>query len=155
MTAGIVDVVAHGSAHHRHGRTARLVLLLTTLIGLAAMHTLGHHGPHLGADHHRGHPAAMAPDPAIAVADGLMCAGDGCGVILTAPMSGGHGPGGWDVCVAVLVAFAVLLLAATVLRARRAGATAHRGGPSSAARPRGPPTGRVGLTLATVSVLRT
>jgi hypothetical protein len=152
-----VNVVAHGSTHDRHGRIARLLLLLATLFGLAAMHTLGHHGPHLPAGHHSSHPATMADNPA---ADGVIraadaCGTDRCGTVLAAPISGGHGLAGWDVCVAVLVGFAVLLLAAGLLRSGRAAGTAHRTGRSGPARPRAPPPVRVGLTFATVSVLRT
>jgi hypothetical protein len=76
-------------------------------------------------------------------------------VVLAGPMSGHHGMSGWDVCLAVLVAFAVLLLAAALLHARRTGATAHRTGRPARTGPRAPPPRRVGLTLATVSVLRT
>lgn len=49
------------------GRWARLALLLCTLVGLAAMHTLGHgahsggtHGGHDGAAPRDGHPVAVA-----------------------------------------------------------------------------------------------
>ncbi|MFB9445869.1 hypothetical protein Dvina_32240 [Dactylosporangium vinaceum] len=138
-----------GSAHVRPGRTARVMLLLATLFGLAAMHTLGHHGPHLSlGHHHRDHPAVMAED-APATAAVMRAAAE-----LTAPIRGGDRPSGWDLCVAVLVAFTVLLLAALLLRARRAAATPSRAGRSSPAQPRGPPVRRFGLSLATVSVLR-
>lgn len=159
--AGTVDLVAHGSTHDRPGRTARLMLLLATLLGLAAMHTLGHHGPHVTPGHHDRHPAAgvvmsaagiVMSDAGVVMSAAEAC---GCGAILAAPMPGGDGTGGWDVCLAVLVAFAVLLLAAVLLRASRAAATAHQPGRSGSVRPRGPPAGRVGLLLATVSVLRT
>ncbi|MFD0578414.1 DUF6153 family protein [Dactylosporangium darangshiense] len=131
--------MAHGSAHDRLGRTARLVLLLATLVGLAAMHTLGHDGPHLTTPAHTGHMATAAHDAPV----------------LDGPANGHHGMSGWDVCLAVLVAFAVLLLAAALLHGRRAAGAAHLTGRTARTGPRAPPPRRVGLTLATVSVLRT
>lgn len=72
----------------RVGRTARLVLLLCTLIGLTAMHSLGHAGEPTGGQmsahmalSSQGRPAVPGTDP---------CAGDGCEHLTT---SGGmpHG----------------------------------------------------------------
>jgi hypothetical protein len=135
------------------------MLLLASLLGLAAMHNLGHHGLHLAAGHHPNHPVAMVRQPvaeavdiAVRATDGC---DDGCGAVLTAPTSGGDGVDGWDVCLAALVGFAVPLLAAVLLQARWAAATVHPGGRFVLRHPRGPPSGRVALTLATASVLRT
>lgn len=88
----------------------------------------------------------MAETPVDAAADDVMgtaddCGADSCGVVLAAPMTSGHAMADWDVCVAVLVAFAVLLLAAVLLRKRRADTTAHRAGLFGPARPSGQ-TGR-------------
>ncbi len=165
-----------------------MLLLLVTLVGLAAMHTLGH-----GTAAH----AAMTPMPAhataaegtatmadgtVTMADGTVTMADGTatmadGTATTAgapaevvPWSGcpdGHcarlsapparhdaGMDWWDVCVAVLTALGVLLvlfwLAGVVSRRRAAGLSHFRAGAAS----RGPPVRGLGLTLATVSVMR-
>ncbi|TWG22027.1 hypothetical protein FHX75_12546 [Micromonospora palomenae] len=205
------------------GWWARLLLLACTLLGLAAMHTIGH-GTHSVASHPDGHaavsqrapvaqaarseavpvahgatPAAVpavqaAPPEAIPAAHGAApaavpivhvagpvsfagqgggvvvgdCSGVGCervaadqsararprgAVALPADQPGGA-PSGWSVCLAVLGAFTVALLLATLLlgRARPAVDTRHPSGPSRG--PRAPPPRPVGLRLATVSVLR-
>ncbi|MEH1057282.1 hypothetical protein V6U89_19020 [Micromonospora sp. CPCC 206171] len=180
------------------GWWARLFLLACTLLGLAAMHTIGH-GTHSVASHPDGHAAAgsqrlmvvqatlpeavpvahsaapetvpvahsAAPETVPAAhgagpvsfagqAGGVMvadCAGDGCGRAAPADQPGGA-PSGWSVCLAVLGAFTVALLLATLLlgRARPAVHTRHASGPSRG--PRAPPPRPVGLRLATVSVLR-
>ncbi|MFG2053862.1 hypothetical protein ACGFI9_07490 [Micromonospora sp. NPDC048930] len=160
------------------GRWVRLLLLLCTLVGLTAMHTLGH-GGHAPADQDTGHGiahhpapvepatpaglAAMADLPAIAgmaVHPGLAgmapdCAGDGCAVRALPLGHLGGDPSGWSVCLAVLGAFAVALLAAVLLRAR-----SHTAGPTVdgpfrvASGSRAPPTRPYGLRLAAASVLR-
>jgi hypothetical protein len=147
------------AAEGRLGRTARFLLLLATLLGLTAMHTLGHGGPHGAAAHDQtataGHTAAAASTALMMTATGR-CLSDGCEVLLTGPASGHGGMTGWDVCLAILVAFAVVLLTAALLRTRAGtGLPAARGGTAGHAGPRAPPPRAVGLTLATVSVLRT
>ncbi|MFG1761393.1 hypothetical protein [Micromonospora echinofusca] len=164
-------------------RGARLLLLVGTLLGLAAMHTIGHDS------HQTGHPAnpsahiAVAPVPHAAVVPAphaaralvppsqgvaaphavgaaleavVGCPG-GCASEELLPAGGGTGGGlpGWGVCLAVLGAFAAALLLAALLsvRVRAVGPT---GGGSVGAfpPPRAPPPRPVGLRLATVSVLR-
>ncbi|WP_446212477.1 hypothetical protein [Micromonospora sp. IBSANI012] len=156
------------------GWWARLLLLACTLLGLAAMHTIGH-GTHSVASHPDGHaavsqraPVAQAALPeAVPVAHGAVpeavpvahvagpasFADQGGVVALPADQPGGA-PSGWSVCLAVLGAFTVALLLATLLlrRARPAVATRHPSGPSRG--PRAPPPHPVGLRLASVSVLR-
>jgi hypothetical protein len=157
------------------GWWARLLLLACTLLGLAAMHTIGH-GTHSVASHPDGHAAAVsqramvaqaALPEAVAVAHGaaheaipvahvagpVSFAGQIGAVALPADQPGGASSG-WSVCLAVLGAFTVALLLATLLlgRARPAVATRHPSGPSRG--PRAPPPRPVGLRLATVSVLR-
>jgi hypothetical protein len=167
------------------GRWARLVLLLCTLVGLAAMHTLGH-GGHDAAAHPAAHAAARhvaepvirqvvaeraepvmrqaggehsgavrAIGPVLGTVAGRVadCAGDGCGRVLASPAgpSGGHLPA-WSVCLAVLTAFAVLLLVAVLARRRPVGGWATPAAPR-VPEPRAPPPRPVGLRLA-ASVLR-
>ncbi|SCF44908.1 hypothetical protein GA0074696_6079 [Micromonospora purpureochromogenes] len=174
------------------GWCTRLLLLACTLLGLAAMHTIGH-STHSVASHPDGHAAAMSlramaaqaalPD-AVPVIHGAGpvsfagqvggvamgdCSGDGCGRAAPADQRASARPGGavalpadqpgdaplgWSVCLAVLGAFTVALLVATLLlgRARPAVATRHASGRSRG--PRAPPPRPVGLRLATVSVLR-
>jgi hypothetical protein len=149
------------------GRVARLVLLACTLLGLAAMHTIGHSAVGHGAGHYDevGDPptsaaevlGAMAqaaggtPD-LLAALDG--CAGDGCAHAALMP-SGDGGMGGWELCVAVLSAFAVAVLLVALLLAAVTGRFAPPAGRRRGiAAPRGPPVRQFGLTLATVSVLR-
>ncbi|MFC8615457.1 hypothetical protein ACFT9M_03405 [Micromonospora purpureochromogenes] len=156
------------------GWWARLLLLACTLLGLAAMHTIGH-GTHSVASHPDGHAAVSqratvaqaalreavpvahgaAPEavPVTHVAGPVSFAGQVGAVALPADHSGGA-PSGWSVCLAVLGAFTAALLLATLLlgRARTAVDTRHPSGPSRG--PRAPPPRPVGLRLATVSVLR-
>ncbi|MGR6316916.1 DUF6153 family protein [Micromonospora soli] len=134
------------------GRWVRLLLLLCTLVGLTAMHTLGH-GAHGSADHTAGHPSAAPVELVVGMVQD--CPGDGCHVRalpLTDPA--GH-PSGWSVCLAVLGAIAAALLVAVLLRARSRAVGPTVGGPlRSAFVPRAPPPRRYGLRLAAVSVLR-
>ena len=149
------------------GRVARLVLLACTLLGLAAMHTIGHSAAGHRAGHHDevGHPpihaaeilgvmaqAAGGAEDLLAGSDG--CAGDGCVHAALMP-SGDGGMGGWELCVAVLSAFAVAVLLAALLLAAVTGRFAPPAGRRRGiTAPRGPPVQPFGLTLATVSVLR-
>ncbi|WP_157740054.1 DUF6153 family protein [Micromonospora narathiwatensis] len=138
------------------GRWVRLLLLLCTLVGLAAMHTLGH-GAHGAAGRSGGHdgghiggrPAAAAPTMVES------CPGDGCHAGVLPLRDLGGDPSGWSVCLAVLGAFAVALLVAVLLRAGSRPGGLTLGGPARAARgPRAPPPRPYGLRLATASVLR-
>lgn len=132
------------------GRWVRLLLLLCTLVGLTAMHTLGH-GAHSPSGHLAGHPAGHTAAVAM-VAD---CVGDGCPARALPPADPGGDPSGWSVCLAVLGAFAVALLVVVLLRTgSRAAVAAARGALRHPTGPRAPPPRLYGLRLATTSVLR-
>ncbi|MER7416654.1 hypothetical protein ABT346_07675 [Micromonospora peucetia] len=157
-------------------RRARLLLLVCTLIGLAAMHTIGHDSHPTGhsaepsahavagpGPHPDGADATMPPrhDTALAyvvvaalqaVAD---CPGDCTSDRLLPFGDAGGGLPGWGVCLAVLGAFAVTLLVAALLSAGvRAVGPPGRRSVGSLPSPRAPPLRPVGLRLATVAVLR-
>ncbi|WP_146230998.1 DUF6153 family protein [Micromonospora sicca] len=147
------------------GRWVRLLLLLSTLVGLAAMHTLGH-GAHASGGHRAGHEtqraghhldlsAVLAEAVATVAAAVADCPGDGCharALPLTGPKDDRSG---WSVCLAVLGAFAVALLVAVLLRAgSRPVGRAARGSPRPACGPRAPPPRPFALRLVTASVLR-
>jgi uncharacterized protein DUF6153 len=129
----------------------RWVLLVCTLVGLAAMHTIGHTGP--GSHIH-----SAAASSAVAGMAGMTEATRAASA--AAPCLDGHcdGHGAMDVfsvCMAVLqglgVAVLLALLLLTVLRGLgrlRPWAFADTGVP------RGPPVRRTGLTIAAISVLR-
>jgi hypothetical protein len=150
----------------RIGRIARLVLLACTLFGLAVMHTIGHSGM-AHADHH--HDAASADSrqivtlAAVAAGESSMtpadsdgCAADGC--MHQAAMSAGDGGqmDRWGLCVAIMTAFVIAVLLVALLLSAVAGRSPPRSGRDRRRTlPRAPPWPRVGLTLATVSVLRT
>ncbi|RZU53187.1 hypothetical protein EV385_5077 [Krasilnikovia cinnamomea] len=130
------------------GHLARLLLLACTVLGVAALHTIGHAG--LG-DLDRHHPAAAS-----VVVEGLGgCDGDGC--LHHAAGSGGAADTSrwWEVCVAILGALAACVLAARQW-SRARGAAVEVSVPAR----RRPPPHRVrgptaGLILATAAVLRT
>lgn len=160
------------------GPWARLVVLLGTLLGLAAMHTLGH-GAHASGADPAAHPVAgHAVSAAAAMGTTADCPGDGCGHHAAGPARAagpatavlplayaparvlplgdpGGEPSGWSVCLAVLGAFAVVLLIAVSLRAgSRASGPAPRGALRPAWGPRAPPVRPYGLRLVAASVLR-
>jgi Family of unknown function (DUF6153) len=136
------------------GRLARWVLLACMLVGLAAMHSLGHGGGM--------HAAAMLADEhyAISTTAAASHAGSSMRDVFPQlnPSTGGSGDdmAGWSVCLAVLGGFAVAVLLAALLVAAAGrydpvGVLTGRSG----AGPRAPPDRvPVGLALATVSVLR-
>jgi hypothetical protein len=134
------------------GRIARLVLLGCTLFGLAAMHTIGHSGVHGGKPH--GSPAVAT---VLTVATSIVAPDDcDCDHAATAaqPLRGA-GMGGWELCVAVLSAFAIAMLLVALLLAAATGRHSPRSARGRRPAPRAPPGLPFGLTLATVSVLRT
>jgi hypothetical protein len=140
----------------------RWLLLCATLVGLAAMHTLGHdgfgHGMAMSRDradpashaamwtaaahqHHAG-PSVLSPCQA------------GCDHLAAGHPGNGH-PEGWSVCLAVLAALAAVVLLAWL---RRPTGRANR--PAAPGRhlgvgPRAPPRPRLALRLVELSVLRT
>lgn len=123
----------------RFGRSALLALLVATVFGLVAMHSLGHGGRHAPAA--AAHHVASAP----MAADDLVMwpAGE---EHPDAPM--------WEICLAVLAGLAVVAMAGALLRVRRLPASAVAGhfyAPRPSARA---PTAPVGLTMAAMSVLR-
>ncbi|MDI6101395.1 DUF6153 family protein [Actinoplanes sp. NEAU-A12] len=132
------------------GFITRWVLLVCTLVGLAAMHTIGHTGPTGGM-----HPAAASTATVMVGVPGAVAA-----VSAAAPCLDGHcdGHGSMDpfsVCMAVLQGLAVAVLLAVLLLTVLGG----HGRPHAAARPaagapRAPPARRTGLTIAEISVLR-
>ncbi|MEU7620291.1 hypothetical protein AB0B27_29965 [Micromonospora rifamycinica] len=160
------------------GRWLRLLLLVGTLLGLSAMHTLGHDA-HVADGHPAGH-GASAEDPHRPVAkpdapaDRSSARGSmtvpadpvrggpavdlavaGCGAGCAAAMPGGSSgtpSTPWSVCLAVLGALTVAVLVLLfVVRSRPAGVSRP---PSRPRGPRAPPPRPLGLRLATVSVLR-
>ncbi|TDB73908.1 hypothetical protein [Micromonospora sp. KC723] len=151
------------------GWWARLLLFAATLLGLAAMHTIGH-GTHTG-NHPAGHAVAPehadrfgAVDALPAVFAGAVpvsvvavdCPGGGCPDPAALPAGDpGGSPSGWSVCLAVLGALtmAVLLVLLLLPGRDRPGIGARRPAVRSPG-PRAPPGRPVGLRLATVSVLR-
>ncbi|SFJ47944.1 hypothetical protein SAMN05216275_109114 [Streptosporangium canum] len=146
----------------------RLLLLITLVLGIAGMHTLGH------ADHGRDRPGAaghgVAAEHGKILSDttgrGMAAARRGPGPALVSPPA----PESWDgrrvsdtdgdlprldpasVCLAVLTALLVLLLGALWARRRapRAGTVALASSPPVAR----PPPRRTALRLARLSVLR-
>ena len=132
------------------GRAARWLLLACTLIGLAVMHVLGHGGPHAVTVHSHGSTAVSG----VSMSPADLCAGDGCLLAYAWSSGSGHGASDWSVCLAVLGGLGLVVMA-LLLGARAArGATPALGSRHRWGRPRAPPGLDVGLTLATVSVLR-
>lgn len=142
------------------------MLLVSTVFGLATMHTLGHAGVH-PATSTMASPAVAAD--AMAISDcagchthGATTASDcgGCGGQDAVALSGcgrcdGHGAmGAWTVCLAVLGGLAIVVLVALLLGG-------HRNRPGVGGRavtfggtPRSPPSALVGLTVASTALLR-
>jgi hypothetical protein len=134
-------------------RVTRWLLLVCTVFGLTAMHTLGHAGT---AGH--GHPgAAVSPAQPMTVAPATMpeltaatCTGDHC-----PGMPAHSGLDGWSVCLAVLTGLATVALLAILLFMviRPAGSALRRCVPPGRL-PRAPPRHTAGLTITAATVLR-
>lgn len=139
------------------GRMARFMVLACTLLGLAAMHTIGHGIADHGVMDH-GLPGVRhvaTTVSAMAAGDVDDCAADGCGHAVVAPHTRHGGMGDWALCVAVLSALAVAaLLVALLLRAATGRRAADDGGRRRVVAPRGPPALPYGLSVAAMSVLR-
>jgi hypothetical protein len=130
------------------GRWLRLILLACTLVGLAAMHTLGHGH----TDLHVRHPPMTGA--AVVVAPPGPCPDDGC---LAAFSGSGHredGMGGWSVCLAILTAWVVAILLAWALGSAAVGPRTRWRQAAGLMSGRDPPD-RIGLRLAAAAVMRT
>ncbi|MEV4761490.1 hypothetical protein AB0J89_02515 [Micromonospora chokoriensis] len=154
-----------GVSAARGGWVVRFLLLAATLIGLAAMHSLGHGvampGGHAGHGMHPvGHPVTapaadlMSGAVAMSVAVRNGCAGDGCAGLAAPGGSPGHTPS-WAICLAVVGGFGVALaMAGALLLCRSASTIVDRRQPPVTAS-RGPPAAlKVGQRVTAVSVLR-
>ncbi|WP_199512034.1 hypothetical protein [Nucisporomicrobium flavum] len=137
------------------GRAVRWILLFCTVFGLATMHTLGHSGVHR---HAHGHPPATATATAGSVPMATAAAGPGAVAAEHCPDGRCHdhgGMNGWAVCLAVLGGLAVAVLLAALLLTPRRGLLAWGRDRRAGLRvPRPPPRRWLGLTVASVSVLR-
>jgi hypothetical protein len=130
------------------GQTARWLLLICTLFGLAAMHTLGHAS--MPMDTHADHAGVSSADAGPTAA----------GTVMTAPCpdghcGGGHGMDAWSVCLAILGGLALVVLIGALLSRRSRSTGPHKrisAGPPAA---RAPPGRRYqGLRVASLAVLR-
>lgn len=164
------------------GRLARFLLLVGTLIGLAAMHSLGHHtslrmanvadhdSPATAAHTHahvlmaseQGSPVEMTgavPALAAPVAEVFgvrWCGADDCVRLGPAPDQQHRDDGvGWMACMAVVTVFGLVLALGAALLGQRAGRWSDLPLLARVAGSRGPPARTVGLVLASTSVLRT
>ncbi|MBQ0990005.1 hypothetical protein KBX08_07855 [Micromonospora sp. H61] len=140
----------------RTGHLVRFVLLACTLIGLAAMHSLGHDPSSMQSD--GGHSGHSSPTTAVlappAAQDG--CTSDTCDQQTVTPA--GHGNGhmpGWQVCLAVVTALSLAVVLGLLLFTRTSRAHTRIRSACRATSCRAPPARRLGLHLASVSVLRT
>ena len=137
----------NAAASARAGSLTRWVLLVCTLAGLAAMHTIGHTGP--GGGMHTAAVSGMTGMTETVPAISAM-----------RPCLDGHcdGHGAMDplsVCMAVLQGLAVAVLLALLLLAVVGGRGRLRPWARAATgAPRAPPVRRTGLTIAAISVLR-
>lgn len=141
--------------------TVRWLLLAWTLLGLAAMHTLGHTGaghsmamPQPPAVHRLQTTAMMLAEHAVHVSApaGQACASS-CAHVSDGFPAGGH-PDSWSVCLAILAALAVVVVVGWLLRAATVRGGANRSMRPLSVTPRAPPLPGVGLRLADLSVLR-
>ncbi|MCG5466782.1 DUF6153 family protein [Micromonospora sp. NPDC053740] len=137
----------------RTGHLVRFVLLACTLIGLAAMHSLGHDPLSMRSDSGHSSPttAVLAPP---AAQDG--CTSDTCDQQTVTPA--GHGNGhmpGWQVCLAVVTALSLAVVLGLLLFTHTSRAHTRIRSACCATSCRAPPARRLGLHLASVSVLRT
>ncbi|GIH95187.1 DUF6153 family protein [Planobispora siamensis] len=152
-----------GQARRFTGWVSRLLMLVALVLGVAAMHTLGHLDHHQGygaTPGHEGAHAPPAPPPTVAVDVGVDVgagagAGAGAGVGQEASGLGGTLPrlDPASVCLAVLPSLLLLLMAAVLLRARHRRNTGAIGARPGARGARSPPR-RTAVRLARLSVLR-
>ena len=129
-----------------------MLLLACTILGIASLHALGHHGTGHAESSAAGVQVGHVPEPE-AIAD-APCDADGCHWLAS---TGGHPPRQsslWDVCLAVMTGSLVLILARSLVSA--AAFRVVPAGRSRSARllPRPPPRQRLGLKITAVSALR-
>jgi hypothetical protein len=134
------------------GHVARLLLLACTVLGVAALHTIGHTGL-TGPGGHR--PAAASAVPAIVAGDLGDCDGDGCLHLAAGPAGAADTSRWWEVCVAVLSALAAGALAVRLWALLRGAAVTVAGPFRWRPPPRTACGPTAGLILATTVVLRT
>lgn len=136
-------------------RLARLLVLVCTVLGVAALHTVGHAAV-TGPDHHSG--ATVVTDSAnvslgqvVTPGDDGGCDGDGC-MHQAAALSGSQDTSRWsDVCLAVLTVLLVGVLGTrfwTIGTARLFALKRQRRRSAVAVRP-------FGLAVTAVTVIRT
>jgi disulfide bond formation protein DsbB len=133
------------------GSLTRWVLLVCTLVGLAAMHTIGHTGPSGGT-----HSAAIS-STAVSM-PGVTEKGWADSAAVPCPDGHCDDHGAMDffsVCMAVLQGLAVAVLLALLLLTLLGGLGRLRAWErATTGVPRAPPVRRTGLTIAAISVLR-
>ncbi|MGW4941906.1 hypothetical protein ACWEOZ_09985 [Actinoplanes sp. NPDC004185] len=132
-------------------RFARLLLLLCTVLGVAALHTVGHAAV-IDTDHHAA-ALALSAVPTIEESDG--CDGDGCSHQILMPGTGRDSSQRWDVCLAALDTLSTGALATALALIAVFGWAIS----ATMRRRSGPPTGlrhmSLGLTLTRLAVIRT
>ncbi|MEV6817030.1 DUF6153 family protein [Micromonospora sp. NPDC051296] len=132
------------------GRWLRFMLLACTLVGFAAMHSLGH-DPTLGAAGHGSHAASATP----ALGEG--CPGERC-IQQAVPASEEPGPvhsSGWAVCMAIAAGLALTAVVAVLFLRRTRGPQPRGRTTTRASGGRAPPAfTMIGLTTASATVLR-
>jgi hypothetical protein len=128
-------------------RLARWLLLVSTVFGLAMMHTLGHAGMQMDSPTHQH-----------AMAQGVVASAQKVAAEMVAPCPdcpAGHAMDGWSVCLAVLSGLAVLvLLAALSLRLSRRSPRPRVVPDRPPGGPRAPPRPAAGLAVVSIAVLR-
>ncbi|WP_203830335.1 DUF6153 family protein [Actinoplanes palleronii] len=137
------------------GRTARTVLVLCTVFGLATMHTLGHAGVRA---EHPGTAAMTTVSAATALTGASFVAAPAAETCPDDHCTGHHDHDQmsvWSVCLAILGGLTVIVLLALALLAGARPDLRPRGaGASRRPATRAPPIAGAGLTLASTAVLR-
>lgn len=128
---------------------SRALMLACVVVGLAAMHTMGHAGMRHGSQ-----TMAQVRLMTEAVSDAQSMSGSGDELGLAAAPAGGHAADMWAVCVAVLGGATLLLLfRAAMARSLRPAIRGLSRAIGVLFAPRAPPP-RLGLRLADLSVVR-
>jgi len=120
--AGTAGILLSGCRDAAARQLGRLLLVTCTVIGVAALHTIGHAtatGEHTTLAAASSSAIAGLIGPSNLVADTTSdggCDGDGCTHQIALPDGGRGTASWWEVCVAILSALAVAVLAAGILR---------------------------------------